>query len=71
MEGICRQLRSVELGRGEAAEICVDLLGADPRRGEYRLAVHHLGDRGRRRSGGAAALGVEGDRGDPTVLDEK
>jgi len=43
----------------------------DTLRGEYRFAIHHLGDRRRRRSGGAAALGVECGRGDPSILDSK
>ena len=61
MEGVGRELRGVELGRGEAAESRVDLIAADPRHLEYGLAVDHLGDRRRCGPGGAAALGVEGD----------
>ena len=69
MQRVGGELGRVALGRRQAAERRVDLVDADPRRVEHRLAVDHLGDRRGRRPRRAAALGVEADRGDPAVLE--
>ena len=63
------ELRRVALGRRQASDRLVDLVGPNPSRLDDRLAVDHLGDRRGGGPGRAASLGVEVTRGDPPLLD--
>ncbi len=69
VQGVGRELGGVSLGRGQAADLGVDLLDADAGGDEDGLAVDHLGRGGRGGAHRPAALGVEAGGGDPPVLD--
>jgi hypothetical protein len=64
-------LGGVALAGGEAADRGVDGVDVDQGRVEDRSAIDHLGDRGGRSSGGAAALGLEGDGIDAAILNSE
>ena len=69
VQGVGRELGRVSLGRGQAADLGVDLLDAEARGEEDGLPVDHLGRGGRGGAHRPAALGVEAGGGDPPVLD--
>ena len=64
MEGVGGQLRRVALGRNEATDCLIDGFYIDQSRLENGRAIDHLGNGGGGCAGGAAALGVEGNRAD-------
>jgi hypothetical protein len=71
VQSIGGKLRRVTLGRGQTAKRLVDLIGADSGDVENGRALDHLGDRGGRGPGRAAALGVEADPSNATALDHE
>ena len=64
VQGVRGELGRVPVGRGEAAQLLADQIGADRGRLQHRAAFNQLGDRRRRGPAGGAALGVLADAGD-------
>jgi hypothetical protein len=56
-----RERRRVAMGRRQAAQLVIDLVGADQGRFQHRGALGKLGRRRRRRRARGASLVVEGD----------
>ena len=71
MERIRGEDRRVAMTWPETAELCGDLVGADPRRLEHRCSLGELGRRGGGRSRRGATLVIEAHALDPAAASQQ
>ncbi len=71
MESVGGEHGGVAMGGRKPAELGLDLVGPDPRRLQDRGSLGQLGNRGGRRGARGAALPLEADPLDQTVVDQE